>query len=107
MKRSRNLKIALSQGEYEVLSGQAGEAGVSMAGVVRFAVLGLPLPKRRTNVEIEAVAALNRIGGNLNQLVRVANTEKLLTAPQIAAVGGILKKIDALSRQIREGMDHE
>jgi hypothetical protein len=107
MKRSRSLKIALSESEYEVLSGQAGEAGISMAGVVRCAVLKLPLPKRRTNVEIEAVAALNRIGGNLNQLVRVAKVEKLLTAPQIAAVGGVLKKIDALSRQIREGMDRE
>lgn len=107
MKRSRNLKIALSESEYEVLSGQSGEAGISMAAIIRGAVLGLPLPKRRTSIEIEAIAALNRIGGNLNQLVRVANVEKILTAPQIAAVGGVLKKIDALSRQIREGMDHE
>lgn len=107
MKRSKNLKISLSESEYEVLSGQAGDAGISMAGVVRCAVLGLPIPKRRASIEIEAVAALNRLGSNLNQLVRLANTERFLTAPQIAAVGGVLKKIDALSRQLREGMDNE
>lgn len=107
MKRSRNLKIALSESEYEVLSGQADEAGISMAGVVRFAVLGLPLPRRRARVEVEAVAALNRIGSNLNQLVRVANSDRVLTPPQIAAVGGVLKNVDDLSKKIKEGMEYE
>ena len=107
MKRSRNLKLTLSEDEYEVLSRQAEEAGISMAGVVRFAVLGLPLPRRRTGVEVEAVAALNRIGSNLNQLVRIANSERVLTPPQIAAVGGVLKNVGDLSKQIKEGMEHE
>jgi hypothetical protein len=107
MKRSRNLKIALSEGEYDVLFGQAEESGISMAGVVRSAVLGLPLPKRRARIDVEAVAALNRLGSNLNQLVRTANSSGVLTAPQIAAVGGVLKKVAALSAQIHGRMGNE
>lgn len=107
MKRIRNLKISLSESEYGALSMLADDSGISMAGVVRSAVLGLPLSKRRIRVDVEAIAALNRIGSILNQLVRVANSEGILTAPQIAAVGGALKKVDALSKQITEGIAHE
>ena len=107
MKRLRNLKISLSEGEYDVLSGQAEESGFSMAGVVRSAVLGLPLPKRRAQIDVEAVAALNSVSSSLHQLVQLANSEGVLTPPQIVAVRGVLKNVDALSNRIKEGMEHE
>lgn len=107
MKRPRNLKISFTEREYEVLSEQSEESGISMAGVVRYAVLGLPLPKRRARVDVEAVAALNRIGSALNQLVRAANTVGVLSAPQIAAVGGVLRQIAALSATIEGRIGNE
>ena len=102
MRRTKQLKVTLSDAEYDALARRSKEFGVSMAGVVRSAVLGLPLPKRRIKVELEAVAALNRIGSNLNQLVRTANATGCLNAAQVSATGGVLKQVRALAKLIEE-----
>jgi hypothetical protein len=102
MRRTKQLKITLSETEYDALARRSKEFGVSMAGVIRSAVLRLPLPKRRIKVELEAVAALNRIGSNLNQLVRTANATGCLTPAQVSATGGVLKQVRALAKLIEE-----
>ena len=100
MRRTKQLKVTLSDSEYDVLARRSKEFGVSMSGVIRSAVLGLPLPRRRVKVELEAVAALNRIGSNLNQLVRTANATGCLTPAQVSATGGVLKRVRALAKLI-------
>ncbi|WP_276155719.1 hypothetical protein [Sulfitobacter sp. KE37] len=100
MRRTKQLKVTLSDSEYDALARRSKEFGVSMAGVIRSAVLGLPLPRRRVKVELEAVAALNRIGSNLNQLVCTANATGCLTPAQVSATGGVLKRVRALAKLI-------
>jgi hypothetical protein len=104
MRRTKNLKLTLSDTEYDALARRSEEFGVSMAGVIRAAVLGLPLPKRRAKIELEAVAALNRIGSNLNQLVRTANSTGCLNPAQVAVTGAVLKRIRALASLIEGEM---
>jgi hypothetical protein len=81
MRRTKQLKITLSETEYDALARR---------------------PKRRIKVELEAVAALNRIGSNLNQLVRTANATGCLTPAQVSATGGVLKQVRALAKLIEE-----
>jgi len=104
MRRTKQLKVTLSDSEYDALAQRSEEFGVSMAGVVRSAVLRLPLPKRRAKTDIEAIVALNRVGSNLNQLVRAAHSTGCLNDAQIAATGTVLKQVKALAARIEQGL---
>lgn len=104
MRRTKQLKVTLSDNEYDALAQRSEEFGVSMAGVVRSAVLSLPLPQRRAKIDIEAIVALNRVGSNLNQLVRTAQSTGCLSPSQLAATGGVLKQIMALASRIEGGL---
>lgn len=105
MRRTRQLKITLSEQEYQALARRSEEFGVSMAGVVRSAVLGLPLPKRRSKIDLEAVVALNRVGSNLNQLVKIAHVTGCLSPAQVLAAGDVTLRITGLTRRIQEGLE--
>ncbi|UOA34399.1 hypothetical protein DSM110093_04235 (plasmid) [Sulfitobacter sp. DSM 110093] len=105
MRRTKQLKITLSDTEYAALAARSDAYGVSMAGVVRAAVLGFPLPKRRTKIELEAIAALNRTGSNLNQLARVSNRTGFLTADQMKALGGVLKRVHEQVKVIEKAVE--
>lgn len=105
MRRRKQLKVTLSDHEYNALSERSAEYGVSMAGVVRSAVLGLPLPKRRTKIDLEAVVALNRVGSNLNQLVKIAHVTGCLNPAQVLAAGDVAARITGLTRRIEEGLE--
>lgn len=105
MRRTKQLKITLSDTEYDALARRSEEFGVSMAGVIRSAVLGLPLPRRRAKIDIEAIVAINRVGANLNQLVRTAHSTGCLNSSQLAATGGVLKQLRALAGRIEGGLE--
>jgi len=105
MRRTKQLKVTLSEQEYDALAQRSEGCGVSMAGVVRSAVLGLPLPKRRTKIDLEAIVALNRIGSNLNQLVRAAHVTGCLNTVQIIAAGDVAAQISGLTRRIEDGLE--
>lgn len=105
MRRTKQLKITLSDHEYDALAQRSEAYGVSMAGVVRSAVLGFPLPKRRTKIDLEAIVALNRVGSNLNQLVKVAHVTGCLNPVQVLAAGDVVAKMSGLTRRIEDGLE--
>lgn len=105
MRRTKQLKVTLSEDEYGALARRSEEFGVSMAGVVRSAVLGLPLPKRRAKIDLEAIVALNRVGSNLNQLVKVAHVTGCLNPVQVIAAGDVVTRISALTLRIEGRME--
>ena len=80
-KRQRNnaMKIALNDDEFAEVEQKALACGLSRSSYGRASLLGTPGPRaQRTpliNAEAlaRAVAALNKVGGNLNQGIRVLN----------------------------------
>lgn len=77
--RLRVVAARVSADEYIVLDSKAREAGLSIGSYLRAAGLGTPGPRarRRPPINVEllayAVAQLNRIGSNLNQIARALN----------------------------------
>ncbi|WP_136684666.1 plasmid mobilization protein [Falsirhodobacter xinxiangensis] len=106
MRREFRLSYTVSPGEREMIVTRAIAAGLPVAALTRNAVLGLPIPVKRSNIEAEAVAALNRIGSNLNQLARVGNVSGSLSSDQIRALAGLHKAAVNAVRKIRESI-HE
>jgi hypothetical protein len=81
-KRVRLLKIPVScdPAEFVIIDDRARAAGLSRPSYLRTLALGTPGPraKRAPHVNAEALAyataALNKVGGNLNQIARVLNS---------------------------------
>lgn len=76
---SRNVwvKIRASEGERTAWHGKAARAGLSLSGLVRQAMGRVrPWTVGQADLERERVRELARIGNNLNQLARWANTHK-------------------------------
>jgi len=74
MNRSLWLKLRVTPEEKTAFEFAAAEAGLSLSDFVRQRLLGARL--RRTAEERETIRHLARIGANLNQLARWANTHK-------------------------------
>jgi hypothetical protein len=74
MNRSIWLKLRVSSEEKAAFEFAAAENGLSLSDFIRQRLLGARL--RRTAEEHEVVYQLARIGANLNQLARWANTHK-------------------------------
>ena len=82
-----------NEAEYETLATAAERAGLPVGAYIRRLVLGAPGPRarRRPRADQEALARLlgelGRIGSNVNQLARVANTNGSTPAEQrLAAI---------------------
>ena len=72
-KRTRRKELTFSPTEWAVIEQRARECGVRPNCYIRDVVLGA-VPRARPNgATRDLVAAVNRIGNNLNQLARVAN----------------------------------
>lgn len=70
--------------EWALVQERAGMAGLSPSRYLRHVALGTPLGRR---VNAEAVLALNRVGVNLNNLVRLATRDgQALAAADVAAL---------------------
>jgi hypothetical protein len=83
MARERMLKIRVDAAELEALKTQAAAAGVTVADLVRAALTAKPsglAPRRRRREPDPGKAAIAReiarVGNNLNQVARWANTYK-------------------------------
>jgi hypothetical protein len=77
--RSKSYQIAMTPEEFAVACGRASAAGLSPSSYGRAMLLGTPGPRARRspplNAELlaHAVAQLNRVGSNLNQIARILN----------------------------------
>ena len=74
MSRDRLLKFRVTAEEKAAFEFAAAEAGLSLSDFVRQRLLSARV--RQTSGEREVVRHLARIGSNLNQLARWANTHK-------------------------------
>lgn len=74
--RQRRIEICLDEKEYAHLKRQVGACGLSCAGYLRRLILGHTVKLRAPAEWPELVRQVSAIGNNINQLVRVANSER-------------------------------
>jgi hypothetical protein len=87
-KRQRQRKIGVNcdDDEFLAIDHKARSAGMSLASFVRSCALGSPGLRAKRTPPINAkelaaaTAALNKVGGNLNQIARVLNTSRVTIA---------------------------
>ena len=81
-KRLKGVRAAVTPDEYAAIEDRARKAGLSTAAYLRACALGDkgPRSQRRPSVELQqfgkAVAELNKIGSNVNQIAHAANMGK-------------------------------
>lgn len=80
--RTRGKMVWLTDAENSQLAARAAEAGLSAAGYLRASALGDAGPRARRAPTVEkqalgaAIAELNRVGNNINQIARALNIGK-------------------------------
>lgn len=107
--RKRMLSLRLLPEEHALLRSRACSAGLSVGAYLRTSALGDAGPRARPAPSIDAdllaraVAALNKVGSNLNQIARAINRERLAGgSPQEPAVTGtVLAEVRRAVGQIR------
>ena len=80
--------------EWETVTERAALAGLSPSRFLRSVALGIPLGRR---VNTEAVVALNRVGVNLNNLIRLASR-----TAQPFVVAEVSELLDQLRARLRD-----
>ena len=101
--RGSHLTVRLSPEERAIVDAAAEEAGLTTGSYAREKMLGAPAARevRRPPAErqelVRLLAELGKIGGNLNQLARAANTGTVLYSEEIAETLASLREVrDAL-----------
>ena len=90
-KRPMPFPVRLSPQERAAIEAGAERAGLTLGTYIRSCVLAAPTTRacRRPSVEVIAatklLGALNRIGGNLNQLARHANFGNVVLTDELGA----------------------
>src|SRR5579875_1438627 len=83
VRRSRDLRIYLTEDEYATLVARSRAAGSTGLGAyIRAAALGQPVPVAAASVpraNVAQYADLGRAAGNLNQLARHLNVGNIIT----------------------------
>jgi hypothetical protein len=105
--RTRILPIRLSDEERAVVETAAERAGLAAGSYARQALLGAPAPRqvRRPPVErrelVRLLGEVGKIGSNLNQLARAANSGELVPNAEIdAALAGLMTVRDAILKAL-------
>jgi hypothetical protein len=96
---SRTVGTRLTPEHYEAVEDRARLCGLSVAAYVRLLVLGGTPVARRSEVR-SAIVAINRVGGNLNQLVKLANSGVVLLPDLLREVTGARAEIDTLRQAL-------
>ncbi len=73
-KRTHPLHIRLTEEEFLAISQRASAAGVNVSEWVRRAALEQEVPRSRSQMDVNLYKELTRIGININQLTRAANS---------------------------------
>lgn len=100
-KRSQTIYVMANPDEVAGIKDIAKEAGMTVSQYIRHTALKTPLPKRATNIEAEAIAALNRVGSNLNQIAKIANTNGALQPSDIKALKSGFNEAFKIAAQIK------
>jgi len=104
------LPIRLSADERAVVEAAAEKAGLATGSYARQTLLGAPAPRqvRRPPVERRELARLlgelGKVGGNLNQLAKAANSGVLVYGNEIdTALGGLAEVRNAVLKALGRG----
>ena len=97
---TRPIATRVSPEQYQQIRERALSCGLPVAAYARRAVLGVTPVLRRGSDVRPAIAALNRVGNNLNQLTRLANQGMPFPADLAAAVSGVLAEV----RRMRDAL---
>lgn len=103
--RTRSKLVWLTEAENTQLEAKATAAGLSAASYLRASALGDagPRARRRPTIEKEllgsAIAELNRVGNNVNQIARMGNIGKDIDPGFYEATGEELRRVLALFRE--------
>ena len=98
--RTHSYSVYLSDIELEMLRSRALESGMKASELIRKNALMRPLPRRISKVDLKTYIELGRIGNNLNQLTKAANTAlKYGVTPP--ADRGALEELSKLLHSIR------
>jgi len=81
--RSCFRSLRLTPGELALVRARAHSAGLPVSTFLRRAALGQAVRARRGQVERDAIYQLSKIGNNLNQLARAANTARQVVALEL------------------------
>lgn len=107
-KRSEYLRVRMTPDEMEQLKRDADTAAVSVSDLARAQLMNAPIPKRRyrRSVDHERLAdvlqQLGKIGGNLNQLAKVANATGDLS--HVRNVRELKAEIEAIRDEVRAAL---
>jgi|CXWL01.1.fsa_nt_gi antitoxin component of RelBE/YafQ-DinJ toxin-antitoxin module len=92
----------LTAEQFAAVQGQATQCGMTMAAFVRAAVLGVT-PRPRRPMGDKAIAELGRVGNNLNQLTKLANSGTVMPLDLARSVA----EVHAAVRHLREALELE
>jgi Bacterial mobilisation protein (MobC) len=85
--------------QFEALVDYARACGLPLAGFLRQVALGVKPIARRPELR-SAIVAVNRVGNNLNQLVKLAHTGVVLAPDLVRVVREVLVELHALQRAL-------
>jgi hypothetical protein len=97
--RTKIMQIRVSEVEFEMIHSRASQAGLSCSELFRRNALLRPLPKRTTKIAVQTYVELGKIGNNINQLTKAANTaialgqKPRIDIDKLEALGELLHQI--------------
>lgn len=98
--RTHFRSLRLTPGELAIIRGKAHAAGLPVSTYLRQAGLGRKVRARRGQIRRDAIYQLIRIGTNINQLARAANTAGQVVALDLLeeALEELRAALDSLRR---------
>ena len=94
---TRTAGTRFSDEQFEALVDYARACGLTPTAFIRKVVLGVKPIARRPELR-SAIVAVNRVGNNLNQLVKLAHTGVVLAPELVRVVREVLAELHALQR---------
>ncbi len=95
MTRDHFIKVRVTETEFAEFRARAGEAGMTVSDLVRLRLTGYRV--RQSDSDKDRLRHLARIGSNVNQLARWANSRKA-AAPALEVVLWLSRLIDEINR---------
>ena len=85
-KRTHGMLVFYTEDEFNALRQKAKQAGLSGSEFVRRAVAGKEVKQAPTAVIPILIRDIRRVGYNVDQLIKIANSTHLIDAPQMRKV---------------------
>jgi hypothetical protein len=104
MSRGRFIKVRVSDNELADIRARAMETGMTVSDFMRFRMMNYRL--RQTSADKERLRHLARIGSNINQLARWANSRKA-AAPALEVALWLSRLVDGVNRVADEPKPEE